>query len=161
LALAHKLRSAAQALLADAANQPAPLASALMQEAATIQGRADDLEKDAKPVEPTEFGSIVRAGLQGSDRELWQQTPLNGKHYWMSQSGVVEVWSELTDVEVLRVGLGEPADQDIYSRGVIEGQRYTCIQAHVKLQRLHDEAITSERKNALEKAIQAVEELAP
>lgn len=136
---------------------------------------ADSIEEQVKAVveEPTEFGSLVRAGRSGSDRVLWHPTTFHGKHYWMSETGVVEVWSELTDVEVLRVGLGEPesvatqisrmsrfaheADKDAFDAG-FDACR---AGAHQKLCALLADAITSERKNAFEKAIQAVEELAP
>lgn len=130
-----------------------------------------------KPVvaEPEAFGSVVRATTKGL-RCKWQRSPLNGTHYWQSEFGDVEVWSELTDVEVLRVGLGEPTrdysatedldpdcdcEQVAYRKGVDAGWNAARGRIHVRLRELLEEAITSERKNAFEKAIQAVEDLAP
>lgn len=79
---------------------------------ANLDTMADDMEAQLKPAieEPTEFGSMVRAGATNWTTRplLWQKTPAAGKHYWESETGVVEVWSELTHVEVLRVGIGEP-----------------------------------------------------
>lgn len=113
LRTAHKLRSAAEALWADASNQCGPFRDALQIEADAIQKRADSIEEQVKPTvpEPDQFGSIVRAtcgpGLVGI---LWQHSPMQGKHYWESETGAVEVWPELTDVEVLRIGVGEADD---------------------------------------------------
>lgn len=81
--------------------------------------------------EPTAFGSIVRASYANSDRMLWQRDP-HRTNYWESETGAVEVWSELTDVEVLRVGIGEQSDEwqrldvanaqtEAYSRGFEDG----------------------------------------
>lgn len=114
------------------------------------------LDQLPRMTEPQAFGSVVRAGYNGNpDRVLWQRDPLKGHHYWESESGVIEVWSELTDVEVLRVGLGE--DSEAFN----DGMREMNAAIHQKVRSLLAEAITGERKNAYEKAIQAVEELAP
>lgn len=60
--------------------------------------------------EPTEFGSIVAARVDAHWEQVqWHVSPMNGKHYWESEFGAVGLWSELRDVEVLRVGIGEPA----------------------------------------------------
>lgn len=75
-----------------------------------------------KPVdEPREFGSIVRATC-GPDLIgiMWQYAPARGRHYWASETGTVGVWRDLTDVEVLRVGIGEPSG-DAYARGYEDG----------------------------------------
>lgn len=83
----------------------------------TLTDAAEQIEKQVKPAieEPKEFGSIVRA-ISGPSvyGTLWQMAPGHGEHYWQDAHGCVEVWSELTDVEVLRVGLGpEPlAERD-------------------------------------------------
>lgn len=159
------------------------------------------IEEQVKPAieEPTEFGSIVRARYpvqpENSERPLWQLSPAHGKHYWISQAGELEVWSELTDVEVLRVGLGDdlyprpdgdvivlgpetfkapngsvishkgenyyPTDANAITIGVGSGKAIMAGRIHNRLQKLLAEAITAERKHAYEKAIQAVEELAP
>lgn len=144
--------------------------------AANLQLMAEDIEAQLPPAvdEPLAFGSLIRAGSPRVTAILWQKAPdRRGQHYWESEMGDVEVWSELTDVEVLRVGLGEPesvatqisrmsrfaheADKDAFDAG-FDACR---AGAHQKLCALLADAITSERKNAYEKAIQAVEELAP
>jgi len=63
--------------------------------------------------EPQEFGSIVQAWHPREDPsstppDLWQRSPMNGKHYWENRNGVCEVWSDLVHPQVLRVGIGEP-----------------------------------------------------
>lgn len=122
----------------------------------------DSIEEQVKPAidEPQEFTSVVRATSHGEPM-LWQKTPMHGKHYWESETGAVEVWSELTDVEVLRVGLGEAPDNESYRKGFEFGMREMNTQIHLRHLEQLAESITSERKNALEKAIQTVEELAP
>lgn len=72
----------------------------------------------SKPDEPTGFGSVVRATSPHGRTFLWQKTPNAGKHYWEAEDGTVEVWSELTDVEVLRVGVGEPTGCGRYGESV-------------------------------------------
>jgi hypothetical protein len=130
----------------------------------------EQMPKPAVP-EPKAFGSIVRASIGALEDVLWQRTPMNGKHYWESETGAVEVWSELTDVEVLRVGLGEsdplnPAEmfqseQDALNNAFDAGFSACRSVVHQTLRAMHESAITAERIDALEKAIQAVEELAP
>jgi hypothetical protein len=183
LATAHKLRSAAAAILADAARQAdARLADSLTYEAGEIQARADSIEEQLKPVieEPTEFGSIVRAGspqdAPATEFDLWTPTPRR-KHYWMSQSGLCEVWSELTDVEVLRVGIGDALPTTAAELGRMSvaahiqkrAEEHACAKGAeraktVHLMRLRDlraGAISAERKDAYDKAICAVEEPLP
>ena len=109
--------------------------------------------------EPEGFGSIVRARSRSKLTMLGHPSPLNGRHYWESESGAVEVWSELTDVEVLRVGVGGSSEAE-FAEAYLEGGRHLASKIHFRLTELLSEAITSERKNAYEKAIQAVEELA-
>lgn len=110
--------------------------------------------------EPAEFGSVVRASNDGINLRLWTPAPYLGEHYWMAETRMYEVWSELTDVEVLRVGL-DGATSESYRKGFEFGLREMNTQAHQKIRALLADAITGERKNAFEKAIQAVEELAP
>lgn len=135
----------------------------------TLSDAAEQIERQVEPVikEPEVFGSIVRASAPAqrtAEGLLWQMAPQNGKHYWESEYGAVEVWSELTDVEVLRVGLGEiPSDsqKDAQDDAYMLGRTELRSRIHERLLQMLDVAITRERKNALEKAIQAVEELAP
>jgi hypothetical protein len=118
------------------------------------------IEQQATPAidEPTEFGSMVRAPWSGKDI-LWVRWLHSS---WLSETGVTTAWSQLHNPEVLRVGIGEPvADQDSFSRGVLEGQRYVCIQATVGLGQLLADAITAERKGGLQRAIELIERLQP
>ena len=66
------------------------------------------IEEQVKPAveEPSEFGSIVRAGVDGlSDRVLWQRGPKK----WHSETGdLVACFKWLDHPEILRVGIGEP-----------------------------------------------------
>lgn len=88
---------------------------------------ADELRGQLKPAveEPQEFASVVRATSHGEPM-LWQKTPMHGKHYWESETGAVEVWSELTDVEVLRVGVGEPGQVDGFCSCPPDGRARDC-----------------------------------
>ena len=139
-----------------------------------LRALADSIEEQVKPAveEPKEFGSIVRAVcLGGTDPQLWQRSYGDGKHYWESETGVVDVWSDLTDVEVLRVGLGEPvnvhtfmteagfdstpAQDDAYVLGAADMK----ARARKQFIQLASSAITSERKEAWRQAIEALEAL--
>jgi hypothetical protein len=112
--------------------------------------------------EPIDFGSIVFAGRGGSDRVAWTPNPASGAHYWVSVTGVIDVWSELTDVEVLRVGIGErqdvaPEDTEDYKAGVSDFAAKLTDRFIYRLQN----GITAERRDADERAIKDVEELQP
>lgn len=135
--------------------------------AAHLDLMAEDVEAQfPKPAvdEPEQFGSIVRAKSPQDPQAdlLWTPTPRR-RHYWMSVSGLCEVWSELTEVEVLRVGVGElpsksqkaAQDNDAYLQG------YGDFAAKVRrdLSALRAEAIGAERKDAYDKAIEVVESL--
>jgi len=111
------------------------------------------IEEQVKPAveEPEGFGSIVRAVcLGGSEHQLWQRSYGDSKHYWESETGVVDVWSDLTDVEVLRVGIGDargdvlPESTEDYRAGV-EDFRAKMLDT---LQLKRSEALTAERQNA-------------
>jgi hypothetical protein len=56
--------------------------------------------------EPTKFGSIIRATHLGTSR-LFQMAPTVGKHYWEDEDGLVEVWSEFSDAEIVRIGIDD------------------------------------------------------
>jgi hypothetical protein len=83
--------------------------------AAHLDIMAADVEAQlpkASVEEPTEFGSVVAASVAGRPAPVkWHMSPMNGKHYWESEFAAVELWSELRDVDVLRVGIGEPASE--------------------------------------------------
>lgn len=129
-----------------------------------IDGRvAEEIrEQIPKPVieEPLEFGSLIRAEAPHHYRALWTPSPTSGDHYWMSEKGYVEVWSELTDVEVLRVGLHDP-DPNSYDDGVLEGKREMNTAIHGRVISLLEGTLLKERATAYEHVLKAVEELAP
>jgi hypothetical protein len=121
----------------------------------------DQLRAQVKPAieEPQEFGSIVQAwhpseSPSGTPPDLWQRSPVNGKHYWENRNGVIEVWSDLQYPEVLRVGIGEQSD---------EGWRRGWDALRAKLRRHYTQiassAITAERKDAWRQALEALEEM--
>lgn len=105
--VARKLRSAAAALRADAAaSNFVNLRDLLLVEIVELEKRADSIEEQVPTVEePTEFGSIVRAGYdERSDRILWQRGSKGG---WTGEDGgYVASFDWLYRPEVLRVGVG-------------------------------------------------------
>jgi hypothetical protein len=121
---------------------------------------AESIEEQVKPAieEPTEFGSLVRARSFGPLSMLWQRSPVNGKHYWESENGAVDVWSELTDVEVLRVGIGENDDFAV-GEAFTAGVRNTVARGTRVLKGFRDQALTAERKDAYQNAINVLREL--
>jgi hypothetical protein len=81
----------------------------------TLQDALAQIDEQVKPAveEPLEFGSVVRAWhpRENDDAvaaDLWQHSPMSGKHYWENCNGVIEIWSDLVRPEVLRIGIGEP-----------------------------------------------------
>lgn len=128
-----------------------------------LQELADAIEQQVKPAvgEPQQFASVVKA------RDIIMTTYPTGM-FWTRVSGGIWIddvagtereWDKLDVVEVLRVGLGDPSSEPT---GEFEAGYWACqADAHGKLQKQLAEAITGERKNAYERAIQAVEELAP
>jgi hypothetical protein len=135
---------------------------------------ADDIEQQVKPAidEPTEWGSVVRARVEPDAEPLLltyvpnpeESDPDKPRGYpWYSEHDGWHSWDGLADVEVLRVGIGDnrgdvlPRDTEDYKFG----QSDFAFDLLGKLRNLWSEAITSERKNAYEKAIQAVTELQP
>lgn len=104
--------------------------------AANLDNMADDMEAQLKPAveEPKAFGSIVRAGYdEHTDRVLW----VRAGRGWFAETehGFHSSFAGLHNPEVLRVGIGEPGDEewaaakyeattalaDAYSRGYHEG----------------------------------------
>jgi hypothetical protein len=116
-------------------------------------------EEKVKPAveEPEDFGSVVRAAAPDWTTRplLWQKTPAAGKHYWESETGVIEVWSELTNVEVLRVGIGTESSTP-HSDDYLEGRQDIAGAIRQDIAALRAEAITAERKDAYDKALAAV-----
>ncbi|HEY9373276.1 hypothetical protein, partial [Streptomyces sp.] len=78
---------------------------------------ADSIEEQVNPAieEPTEFGSLIRANTGGGRQLLQRPGQARGKHYWENEDGGSWLWPELTEVEVLRVGVG---DEAAYNNGV-------------------------------------------
>ena len=77
--------------------------------AAHLDLMADDMEGHLKPAieEPQDFGSVVRAGIDGfSDRVLWLRS---ASGYWFSEESRRATFSDFHEPEVLRVGVGEPS----------------------------------------------------
>ena len=76
---------------------------------------AHQLEEQVKPAieEPQDFGSVVRAGIDGiSDRVLWLRS---ASGYWFSETSRRATFSDFHEPEVLRVGVG---DEAAYNNGV-------------------------------------------
>jgi len=62
------------------------------------------------PAEPTEWGSVVRAFVCGSDRELWVRTASRPCSGWLNVHGSTVDWHRLCEPEVLRVGVGPSSE---------------------------------------------------
>lgn len=146
-----------------------------------------DAVRNAKPPaeelsteEPTVRWSVVQATLKpGGFLSTYCRAPSPAvSRPWLDGNGNRWEWDALTDVEVLRVGIGpEPLaewekellgaqerrdiEADAYKVGERTGAAILAGQIHHRLQKLLTEAITSERKSAYEKAIQVVEDLKP
>jgi len=70
---------------------------------------ADQIEAQIQPpvpAEPTEWGSVVRAFVCGSDPELWVRTLHEQYSGWTNGLGSCVTWHRLCEPEVLRVGIG-------------------------------------------------------
>lgn len=127
-----------------------------------LQSLADSIWEQVKPAieEPLAFASVVRVKT-GS---MFVRVGAMERHPWVSGE-CRRSWDELEVVEVLRVGLEDgrlltDAEIDqIRDQGIESGGAIVAGRIHNRLLKLLGEAITSERKSALEKAIQAVEEL--
>lgn len=134
----------------------------------------DAIEEQTKPAieEPTELWSVISANVPGS-HFLEPKQLVRLEDVWCDDEG--NGWGDFrsfSDVEVLRVGVGEPlnvhefmtsagfdptdAQGDAFNAGFSACR--SVVYALLAKQLLG--AITAERKDALEKAIKAVEELA-
>jgi len=119
---------------------------------------AAQIEEQVKPAveEPEDFGSIVQAwhpseDPSGTPPDLWQRSPMNGKHYWENRNGVCEVWSDLVHPQVLRVGIGED-HSDSYNMG-----RTDFAEAMRRdISALRAAAVGAERKNAYDNALATI-----
>lgn len=138
----------------------------------TVGGYA--IEEQAKPAieEPLRFASVVRV----KSGALFVRVGALQALPWASGEALRE-WDQLDVDEVLRVGVDEPLagwekellgvqerrdiEADAYKVGERTGAAILAGQIHHRLQKLLTEAITSERKNAYEKALQVVEGLQP
>lgn len=166
--IAGKLRSLAAAARADSDDTP-EVRQALGLVADQMEARAASLDPPVE--EPQEFGSLVLAWheLDAPDvaADLWQRSPMSGKHYWENANGVIEVWSDLCDPEVLRVGIGKPSDSDdprldgAYASGQYAGFDQALEAAHARITSLRGVAITAERKDAYDQSLRIIHELRP
>jgi hypothetical protein len=106
--------------------------------AAKLREMRDQIEQ-AEPVveEPTEFGSIVRATCATVTGLLWQKSPIHGKHYWESETGI------------------EYFDHAAYTHGV----ETTVARGIRVLDAYRAGAITAEREDAYINAINVLQEL--
>lgn len=134
--------------------------------AAALRELADSIEEQVKPAvdEPQEFGSLIFARHPDDPEhvaaEWWQLCPSRGKHYWESQSGKVEIWSELLDVRVKRVGHGvssEAYHRESWRNGYQLGADNTRDRHIAVLDGLKRELITAVEHTVVDKAIAAIE----
>lgn len=116
----------------------------------------DAIEEQTKPAieEPLAFASVVKV----RSGELYVRLGAAQALPWGSGEAMRH-WNHLDVVEVLRVGVGE--QDDAYGNGVLQGRRVACIMVKLWLQKQLSAAIGAERKDVLEKAIKAVEDLIP
>jgi len=123
---------------------------------------AQSIEEQVKPAieEPKEFGSIVRAGVDGlSDRVLWQRLCTGG---WQSEEGAsIASFGWLDHPEVLRVGIGTTQDAvgESYLEGRRKGAEVVVARGIRVLEAYHKGALTAERKDAYQNAINVLREL--
>jgi hypothetical protein len=114
---------------------------------------AESIEEQVKPAveEPKEFGSVVRAGYdEHTDRVLWVRA--SGGWYADAKHGFHATFAGLHDPEVLRVGIGGEGQVEAYGKG--RDDFATAVRRDVSA--LRAEAITSERKDAYDKALATV-----
>lgn len=108
--------------------------------------------------EPTERWSIIAANVPGS-HFLEPKQLVKTDAGWLDSDG--NEWGSFdsfSDVEVLRVGIGNQQDEkNAYVAGFTGAKRSAAYQIHA----LREAAITAERKDAYDKAILAVEGLQP
>jgi len=74
---------------------------------------ADQIEAQIQPpvpAEPTEWGSVVRAFVCDSDRELWVRTASRPCSGWLNVHGSTVDWRRLCEPEVLRIGVGPSSE---------------------------------------------------
>lgn len=95
----------------------------------------------SSPEEPQEFGSVVRASSVRYEEQNWTPIPRTGEHWWHSETGKLEMWRDLIDPEVLRIGVGTDALRSV----LLE-----------KITALQDRAITGVEKYQLGLALDAV-----
>lgn len=131
---------------------------------AAVLSIASQLEEQVKPAieEPLAFGSVVKVRYGTLYVRLGAALALP----WGSGEQL-RSWDQLDVVEVLRIGIGEairPAVGDVepeYTEDYEAGFSAAVYKVRGCLQLLMVEAITSERKSALDKAYAAVGDLTP
>jgi len=123
--------------------QAEKLANHLARTGGAVDGRvAEEIRSQIpKPAveEPEAFGSIVQAwhpseDPSGTPPDLWQRSPVNGKHYWENRNGVIEVWSDLLHPEVLRVGIGPQVDPHVETMlNAFRGNRFCSLRRDCRM----------------------------
>lgn len=115
----------------------------------------DSIEEQVKPAieEPKEFGSIVRAGIDGvSDRVLWVRS---ASGYWFSAYSQRATFGDFHEPEVLRVGIGDDsqaAQDDAY----LCGRRDFGSRLRKELVQLASSAVTAPEKRCYDTVIAKV-----
>lgn len=112
----------------------------------------------SSPEEPQEFGSVVRASSVRYEEQNWTPIPRTGEHWWHSETGKLEMWRDLIDPEVLRIGVGTDekakADESVaYSNGYEKGAADRTARILLRLQALRAVAITAPEQDQFDKAI--------
>jgi hypothetical protein len=101
---------------------------------------------------------VVRAFICGHTSELWVRTLAPEYSGWTNVVGKTVPWQRLCEVEVLRVGIEESQDEaegEAFKAGV----RHTVARGIRVLDGFRDQAITAERKDAYQNAINVLREI--
>lgn len=112
----------------------------------------------SSPQEPQEFGSVVRASSVRYEEQNWTPIPRTGEHWWHSETGKLEMWRDLVDPEVLRIGVGvDEKACDGWREGFNQGNLDTRQRIYSRLTRLRATLITAPEHTAIDKALAEIE----